>query len=282
MPLVEALDVADLFRAAAVSPMTGTVVAWGGPPLETTFQSPGLHVSRRRLDPALRFAAVSAGASLREGGDPPAQIVVDATGRGAGPRATLSAWRTLAVVGDFDGAASDPRTWIESFERGWVWSVPAGAGRRQVTLMIDPAKSRAPLERRFEADLARGAWTARALADAALAEVRAVQIAPSILRTIATARRVAVGDAACAVDPLGSFGLKKALESARKAAAVVHATLTQGGADEARAAYVRSVQTDFAGCMSGAAAEVARAAARHEGPFWSRRTLRKRDLYASE
>jgi len=285
--LVESLGLADAIRGAAVAPMAGTVVAWDDGPVETSFSPPGLQLARDRLDPALRFAAVSAGAVLEErrvakdpldADDVGAPIVVDATGRRSAARETIDAWRTLAVTGVYPDAPDDARTWTEAFDRGWIWCVPSARGGRQATVMIDrfEGSTDGGLERRFEVEVARAAWTSERLGSAPPRDVHAVEISPSIARTIATPRGVRVGDAACAVDPLSSFGLKKALESARMATVVVNTMLADSAcAAEARAAYAETVQAELAACLSGAAAEAARAAKRFGGPFWARRTFER-------
>lgn len=286
LPLVEAIGLGDVVRTAAIGPMTGTVVAWAGERTETRFEHPGLQISRARLDPALRFAAVSAGARLCESrvpakdllgdADLDCAIVVDATGRRSGEREAFDDWRTLALAGTWVGETidDDGRTWTESTDRGWVWSVPAGRGRRQVTAMIDPPKEGDPpgLAARHEAEVARASGIASRRGGARLEGLRAVEVTPSIARTIESARGLRVGDAACAVDPLSSYGLKKAFESARLAAVVVHTMLERPScAQDARATYRDAVETELAGCMAGAAAQIARVGG--GAPFFARRTF---------
>jgi len=286
LPLVDSLGLAGAFAASAVSPYPGNDVCWGGEVSETIFDSPGLQVSRTALDARLRFEATAVGVVVRSERVGSAllrrlrpRVVVDATGR-AGPlgarRIAPRGWRTLAIVGAFRDAFDDPRTTVESFDRGWVWTVPMGPGQRQVTVSVDPPRGRglsgASLARFFLAELSRAERTTVRLRGASLGSVAAIDASPSMALHVATRSRVLVGDSACRVDPLSSFGLKKALAEARIAAAVVHAMLASAsGAADAAARYVRHVQADFAGAMGGAAAEVARASRRHEGPFWKRR-----------
>jgi flavin-dependent dehydrogenase len=286
LPIVESMALGPAFAASAVSAYPGNDVCWGGEVSGTTFDSPGLHIARTALDARLRFDATAAGVVVRSERATASvlrrlrpRVTVDATGRcglvGA-RRIAPRGWRTLAIVGTFAEAFDDPRTTVESFDRGWVWTVPMGPGRRQVTISVDPPHGRgltgASLGRFFEGELDRARRTRGRLAAARLQSVAAVDASPSIARHVATHGLLRVGDAACRVDPLSSFGIKKALAEARLAASVAHAMLTsRGTAPAARARYVRHVQADFAGAMAGAAAEAARAARAHSGTFWRKR-----------
>ena len=176
--------------------------------------------------------------------------VLDCTGRAGllarqGWRRADTAGRTLALVGVWERHGGwtmlpdETHTLVESYDGGWAWSVPASATRRYVTVMVDPALTsvRPPdgstgLDTIYRGDLAKATQLA-ALARSGGARL----IRPPFARDASSysAWRVAddgvllVGDAASFVDPLSSFGIKKALSSAWLASVVVHTALTEEG-----------------------------------------------------
>ena len=174
--------------------------------------------------------------------------VLDCTGR-AGLLARRDwrradpAGRTLAIAGVWDrrggwnGLADDTHTLVESYDGGWAWSVPVSRDRRYVTVMVDPAMTDVR-----PADGATGLTGvyAEELAKAARLDTLARSgarpprlTAPPFARDASSydASRVAddgvllVGDAASFIDPLSSYGIKKALASAWLASVVVHTAL---------------------------------------------------------
>jgi flavin-dependent dehydrogenase len=93
----------------------------------------------------------------------------------------------------------------------------------------------------------------------------------SCLDQVASDGRVAVGDAAAAIDPLSSQGVYRALVSGKEAAAAIDAHLR--GELEALIAYAHRVAMDFALDLHDRANYY-----RYEGrwldsPFWKRRHL---------
>jgi len=144
--------------------------------------------------------------------------------------------RTVALVGEWRRGRGwqvpdDTHTLIESYEDGWMWSVPIAEGVRHIAAMVDPKRS----------DLARGGSSS----DVYLAEIGKTRIfsrltaearlvdAPrgfdaSQYRASAYAgeRWLLVGDAGSFIDPLSSAGVKKALASGWLAAIAVHTALT--------------------------------------------------------
>lgn len=165
-----------------------------------------------------------------------ARWVLDCTGRSGllarrGWRRFEPGQRTMAIVGAWDRPdgweLEDPsHTIVESYDNGWAWSVPVNQVRRLVTVMVDPART--PVAARA------------ALADTYRDELARLRAIPSIIARAVphgdpwardassyTADRAAapglllVGDAASFIDPLSSFGVKKAIASAWLAAVVV-------------------------------------------------------------
>jgi flavin-dependent dehydrogenase len=176
-----------------------------------------------------------------------ARWVLDCTGRTGllarrGWRSADPAGRTLALVGiwerpAWDMLADQTHTLVESYDGGWAWSVPVSAQQRYVTVMVDPALTtvRAPagsegLAAVYESELAK-ATQLDALArsgrePARLTAAPFARDASSYSATrFADERILLVGDAASFIDPLSSYGIKKALSSAWLAAVVVHTAL---------------------------------------------------------
>jgi len=228
------------------------------------------------------------------GAGPPAAArapwVLDCTGRGgaATPRARRGAEpepRTLALVGLWEAErweVPDPtHTLVESFPGGWAWSVPADGARRWVTVMVDPGLAQVGggggpggLDARYQDELARTRWlgpvltrggrrVGRAWARDATPHRAAETSAPGLLR---------VGDASSFVDPLSSFGLKKALASAWLASVVVHTALVDPPlAGPARALHAARERDMHASLARAAASLAAAATLKHQGDFWRAR-----------
>ena len=176
-----------------------------------------------------------------------ARWVLDCTGR-AGLLARREwrradpAGRTLALAGVWERRGGwttlddETHTLVESYEGGWAWSVPVSRTRRYVTVMVDPAVT--PI-RRAESDTLSAVYGAELAKAARLYDLvqsgrrRARLTTPVFARDASSydASRfgddglLLVGDAASFVDPLSSYGIKKALSSAWLASVVVHTAL---------------------------------------------------------
>ena len=167
--------------------------------------------------------------------------VLDCSGRAGAlsrdRRAHDTPARTTALVGIWE----QPRRWpmpdwthttVESSAEGWAWSIPVSASRRYVTVMLDPGLSEVrggdAFAEAYQRALGRCAHHADLVRGATLAEPPfAVDATPYHAKPVARDGEVAVGDAASFVDPLASYGVKKALASAWLAAVVVHTALIE-------------------------------------------------------
>jgi flavin-dependent dehydrogenase len=254
--IAEAIDAAGFYRS------TGNTVWWGSDvPRSERFADGalGYQVDRSVFDSVLRDQAVAAGAELREAlvravdvdqdgalvqlnenAVVRARFVLDCSGRSGVIarrewRTDVAAHpRTVALTSSWTSARGWPaveptHTLVESYADGWAWSVPLLAEVRYVTAMVDPRRT----------DLARG----RPAADVYAAELRKTHHLSALIRdavqhglwgfdaSVYTAHVFAsdplllVGDAASFVDPLSSYGIKKALASAWLAAVAVHTAL---------------------------------------------------------
>src|SRR4030095_6922475 len=166
-----------------------------------------------------------------------ARWVLDCTGRAGllarrAWRRADTAGRRLALVGAWeqrDGWATpndETHTLVESYEGGWAWSVPVSRTRRCVTAMVDPAVTM--IRRSGEADNLATAYHAELAKACRLEALVRSGRRPARLTAAPFARDASsydafrfgddglllVGDAASFVDPLSSYGVKKALSSA--------------------------------------------------------------------
>ncbi|WP_420637389.1 NAD(P)/FAD-dependent oxidoreductase [Candidatus Palauibacter sp.] len=223
----------------------------------------GFHADRAALEAVFHGVALEAGARLRTDGpvieaaaEPDgwriataagnyrARWVLDASGRAGvlarrGFRIRERGIATLALIGRWTAApdrpAPDPGcTLIESYRDGWAWSVPTSPGTRCVTAMVDPRRTRLSrelgLEGMWRTELGKAARLARRLgrgrAGGRLAgPVRACPASLYGATSYGRAGLLLVGDAGSFIDPLSSYGVKKALASGWLAAIVAHTAL---------------------------------------------------------
>jgi flavin-dependent dehydrogenase len=224
----------------------------------------GYQVARDAFDSLLLDSAASAGASVlrdspvsdvvHEGagewrvsyrgasGDASvrARWVLDCSGRSGvvarrGWRRPESATRTTAVVGIWERldpwpVEDDTHTLVESYDEGWAWSVPVSAHRRYVTVMLDPSittiPGRASLAEAYRRELARTRMLHRLVDGATATDTPwGCDASPYSAERVYEDGVLLVGDAGSFVDPLSSFGIKKALASAWLAAVAVHTAL---------------------------------------------------------
>jgi flavin-dependent dehydrogenase len=146
--------------------------------------------------------------------------------------------RTTALIGMWERAGGwrdlvpdDSHTLVESYEGGWAWSVPCSATRRFFTVMVDPRVTPLPgaaqLASAYHAELARTERLRALRSDASLiAPAFARDASPYAAERYAEPGTLLVGDAASFVDPLSSYGVKKALASAWLAAVVVNSAIS--------------------------------------------------------
>jgi 2-polyprenyl-6-methoxyphenol hydroxylase-like FAD-dependent oxidoreductase len=213
--------------------------------------------------------------------------VIDASGR-AGVVARRG-WRTrddaitlaVSAVWRRDGAFAvpdDTHTIVESHRDGWVWSVPVAPGVRHVTAMVDARAWPAAADRRlagvYAGEVAKAPGVSEILAGATQAGPPwAADASTYAARTFAAGRALLAGDAASFIDPLSSYGVKKALASGWLAAVAVNTAIRHP--DRATIALAfhdqreRRMHARYAGEAAGFAAQAA--AAWPDSAFWSAR-----------
>lgn len=223
----------------------------------------GYQVDRAHLDPLLLDAADAAGAHVLRGarvrqvraepddvvvtyvrddreGSCRARLVLDCSGRAgvvAVPHALrrhVPGGRMQALVGVW---ASDDRwvlpnqthTFIETCDAGWAWSIPTSDTVRHVGIMVDGAASQLPrgvsLDATYQAQLALLPRIHRQVRGARLVRAFACDASVYTASRFAEPGLLLVGDAGATLNPLSSFGIKKALASAWLAAVVAHTSL---------------------------------------------------------
>jgi 2-polyprenyl-6-methoxyphenol hydroxylase-like FAD-dependent oxidoreductase len=121
-------------------------------------------------------------------------------------------------------------TIVESYGGGWAWSVPISETRRHVTVMVDPAAARQTritrLDDVYRAQLAQTHRLRELVRGAVMTGASwARDASPYTAARFAEPGVLLVGDAASFVDPLSSYGVKKALASAWLASVVTDSTL---------------------------------------------------------
>ena len=270
---------------------------------------PGYQVLRRDFDGCLRQVAAAAGARIVEGrvtdvqlaGTPGdrtrvlvdqldtitafrPEVVIDASGRSGvlateGPRVLDPARRTVALAGSWRSDEPWPihdnsHTLVASYTGGWAWSVPVDAHVRQFTVMIDPARSTLARGSRsreiYLAEIAKVAPFRPILAGARLLDTPwGADASEYTASPYAGPGWLLAGDAGSAINPLSSFGVKKALASGWLAAIAAHTALENARMAAPAFAFFDRRERAVAAAAARQAVVFAREAASHtEHPFW--------------
>jgi len=221
------------------------------------------------------------------------RIVIDASGRAGaiarhGLRILDATRRTVALAASWQhrdrwAIEDDSHTMVASYPGGWAWSVPIDSVARQFTVMVDPGRSElakgAPSKDIYLNELAKVAPFVPLLAGAELLDTPWGADASEY-----TASRYAgpgfllVGDAGSAINPLSSFGVKKAMASGWLAAIAAHTALTNAAMAERAFAFFDRRERAVAGAAAQQAARfAAEAATETNHPFWLARSARADD-----
>ena len=235
--LFELLGIQDRITAAGFYTDGGNTSWWGGEsPREEHFAAgaTGWHVERSRFDQLLldlaREEGVTVGADLPVSED--RRFIIDCSGR-AGllareHRVPDDRYRTVCLAGRWRGVwdAEPTHALVEAYEDGWAWSVPLGPHVRHLAFMVDHGQKRGGLMAGYQAELAKTRVLGPMFAPCAMeGEPWAADASLYRSRQYAGPDWMLVGDAGFAVDPLSSFGVKKALISAWMGAVVVNTCL---------------------------------------------------------
>jgi flavin-dependent dehydrogenase len=300
----EAIDQAQFIRASG-----NTVQWAGQPMRVEPFEPGvlGYQVSRERFDAVLASSARDAGALViddatvrdveREAGvwlvayDRASQRetvrapwLLDCSGRSGviakrELRAPTASARTTAIVGVWESNRpwpidDDTHTLVESYSGGWAWSVPVARGRRYVTVMLDPKVSEVPargqLPNAYRAELARTRMVGSLVQSATLVELPwGCDASPYGATEAARDGALLVGDAASFVDPLSSFGVKKALASAWLASVAVHTCLLDSTMTNVALGFFSRREREMYEQLQRQSASLSRqAAGAYDSDFW--------------
>jgi flavin-dependent dehydrogenase len=265
--VLQALGAWPAFRAQEHLPSSGRASAWETADLRRSdaLCAPlggGWHLDRRRFEAMLEREAIRAGAALLRGAAlsradlAGARVVIDATGRAG----TVARWHgarrrvhdrlicTHAVFGRGERAAAARRTLVEAVEDGWWYATPVPGGGALAALFGDASTFRARGYRR------RGAWheaLQRTLHVFAYVDrprppdaLEVSAVTPHCLDRPVGRDWIAIGDAACSLDPLASAGITLALRDGLRAADAVKHHLD--GDPLALQAHARDVRRRFA------------------------------------
>ena len=171
----------------------------------------------------------------------------------------------------------DAHTVVEAYRDGWAWSVPVSSRRRYVTVMVDPRTTRSDhpgsLAARYTAELGKTRRLVHMLGGATLEGAPwACDASQYGARRFGGPGFLLVGDAATFIDPLSSFGVKKAMASGWLAAVVTNTCLRHPDrADLARRFHAEREQEVWASYRRQAAEFFAQVSAKELHPFWNDR-----------
>ena len=222
------------------------------------------------------------------------RYVLDCSGR-AGliarrHRVAEPGFRTCALVGVWrrDQDASDwglpdaSHTAVETFADGWAWSVPTSGSVRHMGVMVgralDAADSERTLAAAYRQGLAKTSELQRLARGAHLERLWACDASLYWSSAFAGPNHLLVGDAGSFIDPLSSYGVKKALASAWMAAIAVHTALTHPDRAAIAFDFFAAWERNVYATHRRQTQEFARAAAaQHDHPFWRDRATASPD-----
>ena len=214
------------------------------------------------------------------------RFALDASGRAGviarrGFRRHEPGFLTQAFLGEWrrDGGwklPDDSHTLVETYAEGWAWSVPLSTTIRQVGVAVDGAATRVrrrpTLDGTYRAEIRKTRQLDALTAGATLGRVWACDASLYSSHPFAGPQFLLVGDAASSIDPLSSFGVKKALASAWVGAVAVHTCLTHSDRQAlALEFFSHREQQVYAANLQRSCAFAREAYARHPHPFWAER-----------
>jgi flavin-dependent dehydrogenase len=245
-----------------------------------------------RREPAEGSPARGADARIeyQREGQPPTTIgcrfALDCSGRAGvlarhGFRRSQPGFRTQAFIGVWQRAAGwalpdETHTLVETYEDGWAWSVPLSPTTRQVGVAVDGATTRIrrgpTLTGTYRAEIGKTRRLSALMSDATVDRVWACDASLFSAHQYAGSQFLLVGDAGSSIDPLSSFGVKKALASAWLGAVAVHTCLTHPDRQGAALEFFSNWERQVYSANLQRSVEFAREAyGRHPHPFWAER-----------
>lgn len=252
----------------------------------------GARVDRHVRVQGVRFDADAASVSYVDDAGPQtlrSRLVLDCSGRAgvvAVPhrlRRHVPGGRMQALIGEWSRpggwALDEPsHTYIETCDNGWAWSIPISATTRHVGAMIDGATSRIArgpdIEATYRTQLARTPRLQAQVGGALLEHTFACDASVYDAAHYGASRFLLVGDAGSTLNPLSSFGVKKALASAWLAAVVAHTCLVHPARAPEALRFFNQWEAQVWQINLRSSRDFAREAfARHATPFWEAQAL---------
>jgi flavin-dependent dehydrogenase len=162
-------------------------------------------------------------------------------------------------------------TLVEAYSGGWAWSVPVSVTRRYVAFMLEPRRARIP---DYQTELGNTRAFRRIFAHSVLeGSPWGCDASTYFARRYTGENFLLVGDAGSFIDPLSSFGVKKAMASAWMAAVVANTWLKQRGLRRAALEYFNKRETDvYARFKQQTATWFQKARGLYADPFWINRS----------
>ena len=304
--LLDTVGALAAVEAEGFMPNRGNTVWWRGEHRIEEFpgEDTGYHVHRRRFDQVLKTVALNEGARFVEaearidsdgvvrvhrGGGPGTRLqprwTLDCTGRtgllARSHRVPEEGTSTLAILGRYEAdhwADLDPtHAWVEDHSLGWLWSVPTSATERHFAAMIDPGVGFDPastrdLGRTMDRVLAEAPHIGAAVREATpLGEPWACAASMYGTSRCGGDGWLLVGDAVSFVDPMSSFGVKKALASAWLAAVAVHTAVEDPSMTDSVVEFYSRRELEMYSALRGHMALHVDERAREGQPFWESR-----------
>jgi 2-polyprenyl-6-methoxyphenol hydroxylase-like FAD-dependent oxidoreductase len=214
------------------------------------------------------------------------RFALDCSGRAGviarqGFRRHQPGYRTQAFIGVWQSASGwslpdETHTLVETYEDGWAWSVPLSATLRQVGVAVDGGTTRIQrgptLHGTYRAEIGKTREISRLMSGATLDRVWACDASLYSAHQPAGSQFLLVGDAASAIDPLSSFGVKKALAAAWVGAVVIRTCLRHPERQPVALEFFSNWERQVYGANLRRSVEFAREAySRHPHPFWAER-----------
>jgi flavin-dependent dehydrogenase len=295
--LFDAIGVNEAIERAGFIRSTGNTVWWGGADARVepfADGARGWQLEVERLSQVLLERAMANGVQVESGvesSDPPepAEITLDCTGRSGvlarakNVRRYHHGPRTVALVAEWTRQApwpvpDDTHTLIESYDDGWMWSVPVAPGVRHIAAMVDPQRS--ALARGgsskdvYLAELGKARMFRQLIAGASLEQGPwGWDASPYHATQYAGDRWLLAGDAGSFIDPLSSAGVKKALASGWLAAITAHTWLRNPSMRAHALAFFDAREKEIEQHLSRESRRfLADAAQGHRHAFWEERS----------
>ena len=222
----------------------------------------------------------------------PCRLVLDCSGRagvlGRRFRVPQPGHRMYALVGVWTSdegwdLPDETHTAVETYRDGWAWSVPVSANTRHVGTMVGTAipedGSPRALGQAYQTEIGKTTQLGQRLKQATLQHVWACDASLYSASAYAGPGFMLVGDAGSFIDPLSSFGVKKALASAWLGAVVAHTRLTHPERDKVACDFFSQWERRVYATHLHRSRDFARAAcAEHDSAFWRSRADVEIDL----